>query len=812
MIKHRRLLLLQLPLIVVWVLTFLICECGDQGRLENRFLRTSIYPSLRRLENAYTDIKFRTRGPQPVQQKIVIVEIDDPAIGQLGRWPWHRDALAVLVLQAMEAGAKIVGLDIVFAEPDQRVPDGVVELLQANGLGDAVPQFETDLMLQRIISLYKDRLVLGWMSDSACRPAYPDAGPCPVTDPVQLATLPSGFEKYAYKRFSPGGAFDPAHTPIVSSPNIVTNIAAYQEASEHAGYLNNAAEDSDDIVRRAPLAMLVGGKPYPSLPLQMARVGLGEELDIALDDDGFVSRIAFAKSGRVIPADASGNLSINFRGAGYHFSYVGAIDLIGEDEVIPVQRDGKIEKKSRKDIFQDAYVLVGVTAIGARDLRHFPFGNNIPGTEGLASTLDNLLSADPIERGGSGLFWGVLVMMTLGAAGFGFLMIRLDAMPAMLCSLALIGAMIAVDVFVLFGGNDIDLNAVFLFAELASIFGVTVVVKYVMEERSKKFIRGAFSKYLAPSVVDQMLKDPAKLKLGGETRRLTIMMSDLRGFTAMAERMKPAEVLGVLNHYLGTMADIIVEYNGTIDEFIGDAILVIFGAPLEAPDDARRAVACSIAMQRAMRGINEHNATLGLPKLEMGIALNTGEVIVGNIGSQKHIKYGVVGSHVNLTARIESNTVGGQVLISGATYELAGDGVTVGEKQLIVAKGFPEPIPAYELKGIGAPYNIALEEVDLGIAPIATPVDVRYRVMKGKNEEGPEQRGQLTQLSAMGAVVVPEAPLETFQNLKIRLVDNGELVDGDLYAKVTTSGETSTLRFTAVPPPVETYIAAALKR
>jgi adenylate cyclase len=286
------------------------------------------------------------------------------------------------------------------------------------------------------------------------------------------------------------------------------------------------------------------------------------------------------------------------------------------------------------------------------------------------------------------------------------------------------------------------------------------------------------------------------------------MMSDLRGFTAMAERMKPAEVLTVLNHYLGTMADIIVEFNGTIDEFIGDAILVIFGAPLERPDDARRAVACSIAMQRAMKGINEHNSRLGLPKLEMGIALNTGEVIVGNIGSQKHIKYGVVGSHVNLTARIESNTVGGQVLISGTTYDLAGAEIKVGEKQMIVAKGFPEPIPAFDLRGIGGEYKLDLEELDLGLGELATPLEVRYRVMKGKNEEGPEQTGRLTMLSPLGASLTGDAALEAFSNLKVRLVGaSGELVDGDLYAKVMTSGDPAQLRFTAVPPAVERFIA-----
>jgi adenylate cyclase len=793
--KKRRLLLMQLPLVVLWTVAFLVCDCGDNGKLGNHFLRTSLYPSLRRLEVTYTDLKFRARGPEPVKNKIVIVEIDDRAVTEFARWPWHRDAIAVLVLQAMDAGAKVVGLDIIFPEPDQRVPDAVVELLQQNNLGDSVPQFETDLMLQRIIATSKDRLVLGWMTDVSCRPAYPDDRPCPIT------VGDSSFDKFAFKSFKPAKSFDAKTTPIVSTPTVTSNLPGYEEAAEHSGYLDNAVDEPDDIVRRAQLAMFVGGKPHPSMPLEMARVGLGEELTLALDGDGYVEKLGFSNSGRTIPVDATGAIAINFRGKGYHFSYVGALDLLGEDEEIPVQHDGKIEKKPRKEIFQDAYVLVGVSAIGARDLRHFPFGQNIPGTEGLASILDNILAGDPLTRGGSLLWWGLLVMMTVGAVGFGFLMIRLDALPAMLSSLGLLGLLVVLDMFVFFGGQDINLNASFFIAELATIFIATVVTKYVLEERSKKFIRGAFSKYLAPSVVDQMLKDPAKLQLGGETRRLTIMMSDLRGFTAMAERMKPAEVLEVLNRYLGTMADIIVEYNGTIDEFIGDAILVIFGAPIEASDDARRAVACSIAMQRAMKSINEHNAKLGLPKLEMGIAINTGEVIVGNIGSQKHVKYGVVGSHVNLTARIESNTVGGQVLISGSTLDLAGPDVTTGEKQMIVAKGFPEPIPAHELKAIGAPYNLALEEIDLGLKPLATPLEIRYRVMKGKNEEGDEQTARFTELSSLGATV--DASLEAFQNLKIRIGD----VDGDLYAKVMSEGK---LRFTAVPPAVEKFIASAM--
>lgn len=796
-------LVVQLPLIAVWTLLFLVAECGDRGSLENELLRSTLYPQLRRLEAVYTDAKFRARGERPIRSKIVIVEIDDRAIGELGRWPWHRDASAVLVLQAIDAGAKVVGIDIAFSEPDQRVPDAVVELLAANNLADHVPQFETDLVLQRIIDLHKDKIVLGWMTDRLCSPARdPD---CRIAAEQSQPV----FDKFAYSAFSAGTSFDAAKTSLMSAPSVVGNLPGYEEAAKHAGFLVAAVEEPDDIVRRAWMVLFAGGKPHPSLPLEMARVGLGDELAIALDGEGLVERVALPRSRIELPVDKNGTMQINFRGKGYHYPFVGAIDLLGEDDVIPYQRDGTISKAPRTEIFKDAYVLIGVTAIGARDLRHFPFGNNIPGTEGLATILDNVLANDAIVPGAGIIDWRLLVfLMTFGALAFGALVIRLDALPAMLSALAIIGVLAVLDIYVVFGRNDINLDSVFLFGELLSLVICTVAVKYVVEERGKKFIRSTFSKYLAPTVVDQMLKDPSKLQLGGETRRLTIMMSDLRGFTAMAERMKPAEVLGVLNHYLGTMADIIMEHNGTIDEFIGDAILVIFGAPIEGKDDARRAVACAIAMQKAMKPINEHNAALGLPKLEMGIALNTGEVIVGNIGSQKHIKYGVVGSHVNLTARIESNTVGGQVLISGSTLELAGDHIKLGEKQMIVAKGFPAPIAAYEIKGIGGEYDLQLDEVDLCLVTQRPPLGVEIRVMKGKNEEGESQVGTLSAVSLLGGTLETAGKLDAFQNLKLRVIadEAGAFVDGDLYAKVMTSGTSCTLRFTAVPPAVEAFI------
>ena len=193
-------------------------------------------------------------------------------------------------------------------------------------------------------------------------------------------------------------------------------------------------------------------------------------------------------------------------------------------------------------------------------------------------------------------------------------------------------------------------------------------------EVRNRFIRAVFGRYLSDEVVAALLASPEGPRLGGEMRTVTLLMSDLRGFTPLTEGLPPEQVLRLLNSYLAAMADVIMAHQGTIDEFVGDAILAIFGAPLAREDDARRAVACAVAMQRAMAELNRRNEAEGLPRLEMGIAVHTGEVIVGNVGSERRTKYGVVGSAVNHAGRIESFTVGGQVLISEATLRAAGDG------------------------------------------------------------------------------------------------------------------------------------------
>ncbi len=216
-------------------------------------------------------------------------------------------------------------------------------------------------------------------------------------------------------------------------------------------------------------------------------------------------------------------------------------------------------------------------------------------------------------------------------------------------------------------------------------------------ERNEKFIRATFGRYVSDEIVENLLEEPEGLKLGGDLRQVTMLMSDIREFSTICERLPPDQVMRMLNNYLGVMTEIIIGHQGTIDEFIGDAILAIFGAPVQRTDDADRAVQCALDMQQAMRDINRGNRKEGLPEISMGIGVNTGDVITGNIGSEKRSKYGVVGHHVNLTARIESHTSGGDILISSSTLDLLKSPVELGSQQQATVKGIKEPVTMHHI-------------------------------------------------------------------------------------------------------------------
>ena len=330
-------------------------------------------------------------------------------------------------------------------------------------------------------------------------------------------------------------------------------------------------------------------------------------------------------------------------------------------------------------------------------------------------------------------------------------------------------------------------------------------------ERRNRFIRETFGRYLTDEVVDTLLDTPGSLQIGGEKRKVTMMMADIRGFTSLSERLAPKWVVTLLNRYLSTMVKIIRQYGGTIDEFIGDAIFVLFGAPTWQEDDAQRAVACAVAMQLAMASVNEQNKEDELPDLEIGIGIHSGQVVVGNIGSIERMKYGVVGSHVNLASRIQSCTTGGQVLVSEATRREVGPMLRIGRQTEIRAKGFEEPITVSEVIGIGGPHKLALAQTREKLVALPQEIPISYTIADGNQLSGGLFKGHLTKLSTRRAEARLQEAVTPFTNLEVLLIGaEGKHIAGSLYCKVagtaTDSNEAVAVHFTSMSPEIETFI------
>jgi adenylate cyclase len=324
-------------------------------------------------------------------------------------------------------------------------------------------------------------------------------------------------------------------------------------------------------------------------------------------------------------------------------------------------------------------------------------------------------------------------------------------------------------------------------------------------------MRQMFGRYLTDEVVANLLENPNRLKLGGEKRQVTLLVSDLRSFSAIAERLSPEASVVVINTYLEAMTEVINTYQGTINDFVGDGIFTIFGAPIQQADDTERAVACAIAMQRAMQSINQsinQNHQYQLTPLEMGIGLHTGEVLAGNIGSAKRAKYTVIGSEVNLAFRIESYTVGGQILASDRVINHCKAPVQTQRKLEVQLKGFHEAIVLYEVTGIGDRYNQFLPQQVEAMVSLQAEVPVRYQVLQDKRLLETNFEGQLLKLSNTQAELFTLCPINQLDNLKLNLLIDGTFTSDDLYAKVVeqVAEHHFWIRFTSIPPAIATQL------
>ena len=320
-------------------------------------------------------------------------------------------------------------------------------------------------------------------------------------------------------------------------------------------------------------------------------------------------------------------------------------------------------------------------------------------------------------------------------------------------------------------------------------------------ELRNKLLSETFGRFLSDEIVKQLLDTPDGLKLGGEKRTLTILMSDLRGFTTISERMDPADLIALLNHYLEEMTGAIQKYGGTIIEFIGDGILAIYGAPDHCEDHATKAVAAAIEMQKKMDDVNKWNEKRSYPILEMGIGINTGEVIVGNLGSEKRTKYGVAGAAVNMCGRIESYTVGGQILIPPVTKDAIKEELEVSRELTVYPKGIKGELLLSQITGMGKPYDLYIRHKSRDLVPLEKPIPICFYRLEGKHKIPGMFFGGIVSVADERAVLATDTELQVLDNIQIE-------AGGDLYCKVLDDRPDGyLLQFTAIPAGFEEWKA-----
>lgn len=649
--------LFQIPIVALFACAYWVHEAGIQGKLRNTFLQEWAFPKLVAIAGAHTNGKFFTRGHQPVKNKIVIAEVDNDSIEEFGRWPWHRDKTALLVQSIFDAGAKYVALDIVFSEPDRRISEELEKFLKEKNITADIQTFETDHNLETALEFNGGMVTLGWMAPNICQPALYVSNPefCPVNDP-DTTYAPKDMAKFALKRVIFSRPLDLRKLPLAYVPALLPNLPMYNNAASHAGFLD-ARPDPDGYIRRSPLVLMgADGNLYPSIDLATAAAVLGDEIEVKLNERQTIDSMRFVKADRKIPVSPLGMMEVNFRGGAGTFQYIKAREIMTPGETVRIEVDRKIASVAKKDLLKDAIVFVGVTAVGVFEMRAFPFDSNTPGVEGHANILDNLLSGDMLRHGdgATGTFW-IFVLMTFGALLFAYGVEKLESVPALLLFVAVMGGAAFVDQKILFESNT-NWNTSLLGIELATIFLFTFAVKYILEEKNKKFIRGAFAKYVSPTIIDSIMKDPSKLTVGGEKRDLTIVFSDIRSFTTFSEKMDAKELSNFLNDYLGRMTDIVFETEGTLDKYIGDAVMAFWGAPLDQPRHAVNACKAAIKMQKTLRELRPYFKQKYDIDVNVGIGINSGAVSVGNMGSERIFEYTVIGDHVNLASRLEGLT------------------------------------------------------------------------------------------------------------------------------------------------------------
>ncbi|MBK0391286.1 CHASE2 domain-containing protein [Ramlibacter algicola] len=616
--------------------------------------------ALERLDLALYDARLRATMPKTMDQRIVIVDLDEKSLAEVGRWPWSRNRLAELTDELFDRQqVAMLGFDVVFAEPDDSSGLSRLRQLSQGELKDQVGF--TDRLNQLAPSLDYDGLfakalknrpvVLGYYLTSDRDGRTSGVLPAPVLRREQFQGRP---------------------VRLFSWTGYGANIETLAKAAPLAGYFNPVS-DLDGVVRAVPLLAEYNDQFYEPLSLAMFRVlaggpsvepGLPKEKLAGRSYQGLESvNLRLGQKTLGLPIDARGATLIPYRGYGGpnggSFRYVSASDVVHK-RLQPGELKGKI-------------VLVGTSAPGLQDQRSTPVGESYPGVEAhanlVAGMLDGNLPASPDYAAGYDA-----VMLLVAGLLLAFLLPLISAPRAIALSAGVLATLIGLNLW-LYVGSGLVMPLAASITMTFTAFALNMSYGYFIESRSKRELANLFGTYVPPELVDEMVKDPDSYSMKAANKELTVMFCDMRGFTKMSERMEPVQLQGLLNEVFNRLTDIIRRNRGTIDKYMGDCVMAFWGAPVETAEHAHLATKTALEMANEVRHINEEHRAKGLPEIGVGIGLNTGMMCVGDMGSDIRRSYTVIGDSVNLGSRLEglSKAYGVDIVVSESTRKLAPD-------------------------------------------------------------------------------------------------------------------------------------------
>ncbi len=608
------------------------------------------------INNTLIDAAFSYRGEEKADRRIVIVDVDEKSLKALGQWPWSRDKVAEVLENLTKAGVGIIGLDMVFAEEDRSSPRKIAKALGV----DAQSLVDYDEVLAQ--TLKNTPTITGFVFNFEEKIIH---------DAPNINTM-----------FIEHGKL--GKTPLLEAKGITSNVPILQESAYSSGSFNTLPDD-DGVVRYVPLIFSYDESIYPSLPFEMVRIMMGvDKVDIVYDENG----VDYLKLGDLeIPTDAAGRLFVNYRGGERKYHYLSALDVYHDN--------------FDKDEIQGAIVLLGTSAAGLLDLRATPFDSTYPGVEVHANVLDNIFNDNIISA--PSYAQGVDMLAILVSIMIVFFILTF-ATPLLSFGL-IIGFLMLQAAFYqkMFFEEHLLLNFAYpLLASLLSIFVMTFV-KIYQENRQKEIISEKFSKKVSPQVVEKLLKN-AQDAFSTTQTEVSVFFSDIRNFTTISEGFEnPQDLITYLNAYMSPMSDIIIEEQGTIDKYIGDAIMAYWNAPLEVKNHADRAVNAALRQLSALEELNVMIAKKNQPLIDIGIGIHTGDAIVGEMGSKGRSDYTVIGDSINLGSRIEGlcKPYGAKILISEATKSKLTQDYKIREVDRVRVKGKEESVRIYEVLGYG---------------------------------------------------------------------------------------------------------------